>query len=177
MTKPETMNPVSPPPGEAVRGGGSSQGMASRGSTGASGEATPCVVCFMPVPADAHSRVCSPECRDIEYGPRVSPESPPHLDSGSDWKVAAKALTDALADERDRTIAMTRLLVHARTYVADALDAHEHSDGRTLLTDIDALFAQQEHFPPCHNCGQDTVVRGPRGFVDCIVCNPPPGRV
>lgn len=97
-------------------------------------------------------------------------------DANPDWKQAAKALTDALAEERDRTILLTKLLVHARTYVADALDAHEHSDGRTLLTAIDDVFSGQENFPPCANCGQDTVQRGPWGFVDCIACNPPPGR-
>jgi hypothetical protein len=61
---------------------GSSRNQSERGSTGAveawqlpetpdGGAATPCVVCYMPVPPEAHSRVCSPECREIEYGPRV----------------------------------------------------------------------------------------------------------
>jgi len=33
-----------------------------------------------------------------------------------------------------------RLLSLARAYVADSLDAHEHSDGRELLTKIDAVL-------------------------------------
>jgi hypothetical protein len=35
-----------------------------------------------------------------------------------------------------------KLLIQAREYVADALDAHEHSDGRELLTAIDEAIAK-----------------------------------
>ena len=35
-----------------------------------------------------------------------------------------------------------RLLTRAREYVADALDAHEHSDGRDLINEIDATLEQ-----------------------------------
>lgn len=48
-----------------------------------------------------------------------------------------KMLTHALADERDWTISLLGLLERARGYVNDALEAHEHSDGRALLTEID----------------------------------------
>ena len=38
---------------------------------------------------------------------------------------------------------MEVLLAKAGDYVADALDAHEHSDGRELLTEIDALLERK----------------------------------
>lgn len=37
---------------------------------------------------------------------------------------------------------MERLIAKAGDYVAEALDAHEHSDGRELLTEIDALLGR-----------------------------------
>lgn len=63
-----------------------------------------------------------------------------------DWKVASRDLIDGLADERDRTILLASLLTRAREYVADALDAHEHTDGRDLLREIDAALSSEE--PP-----------------------------
>jgi hypothetical protein len=36
------------------------------------------------------------------------------------------------------------LLVQAREYIADALEAHEHSDGRQLLTEIDEAIAKEQ---------------------------------
>lgn len=55
---------------------------------------------------------------------------------------AARRLADAYADERARTLALTATLREARGYVNDALEAHEHSDGRELLGRIDALLPQ-----------------------------------
>lgn len=60
---------------------------------------------------------------------------------GGEWKAAAKGLSHALADERDHTILLAGLLRKAREYVSDSLDAHEHSDGRELLTAIDAALS------------------------------------
>jgi len=45
------------------------------------------------------------------------------------------------ADECARADTMRDLLTRARWYVTDALDAHEHSDGRELLKEIDAAFS------------------------------------
>ena len=44
------------------------------------------------------------------------------------------------ADECARADTMRDLLTRAREYVTDALDAHEHSDGRDLLKEIDAAL-------------------------------------
>ena len=44
------------------------------------------------------------------------------------------------ADECARADKMRDLLTRAREYVTDALDAHEHSDGRDLLKEIDAAL-------------------------------------
>jgi len=43
----------------------------------------------------------------------------------------------------DGIVGLRDLLVSAREYVADALEAHEHSDGRTLLFQIDAALKAQ----------------------------------
>lgn len=51
------------------------------------------------------------------------------------------------AEERERTILLSGLLVRAREYVADTLDAHEHSDGRELLNEIVAALAAPETPP------------------------------
>lgn len=51
-----------------------------------------------------------------------------------------KSLAEFAADERDRTILLANLLTEAREYVADALDAMEHSDGRYLLNRIDVAL-------------------------------------
>lgn len=47
------------------------------------------------------------------------------------------------ADECARADQMRALLIRARWYVGDALDAHEHTDGRDLLKEIDAALALQ----------------------------------
>ena len=47
------------------------------------------------------------------------------------------------ADEVDTAIALRDLLFRARWYVNDALEAHEHSDGRDLLREIDAALPVQ----------------------------------
>jgi hypothetical protein len=39
---------------------------------------------------------------------------------------------------------LVEALKGSREYVADALEAHEHSDGRELLASIDALLAKLE---------------------------------
>ena len=44
------------------------------------------------------------------------------------------------ADECARADKMRDLLTRARWYVTDALEAHEHSDGRDLLREIDAVL-------------------------------------
>lgn len=44
------------------------------------------------------------------------------------------------ADECARADQMRALLIRARWYVGDALDAHEHTDGRDLLKEIDAAL-------------------------------------
>ncbi len=44
------------------------------------------------------------------------------------------------ADECARADKMRDLLTRARWYVADALEAHEHTDGRDLLREIDAVL-------------------------------------
>lgn len=48
------------------------------------------------------------------------------------------------ADECARADTMRDLLTRARWYVTDALDAHEHSDGRDLLKEIDAALRWTE---------------------------------
>lgn len=48
------------------------------------------------------------------------------------------------ADECARADTMRDLLTRAREYVTDALDAHEHSDGRDLLKEIDAALRWTE---------------------------------
>lgn len=45
------------------------------------------------------------------------------------------------AEEAAKADALRVLLTRAREYVADALDAHEHTDGRDLLKEIDAALA------------------------------------
>lgn len=86
------------------------------------------------------------------------------LDAG--WKAAAKDLIDGLADERERTIALTTVLREARAYVVDALEAHEHSDGRELLERIDKITPEK-----CFRCGE-WMQTGPYGITDCPACNP-----
>lgn len=44
------------------------------------------------------------------------------------------------AEEAARADRLRDLLTRAREYVTDALDAHEHSDGRDLLREIDAAL-------------------------------------
>lgn len=46
-------------------------------------------------------------------------------------------LSNLAADECARADMMRDLLNRAREYVAGSLDAHEHSDGRDLLNEID----------------------------------------
>lgn len=60
-------------------------------------------------------------------------------DTSKGWEEACRATILASAEDRDRVIALAGLLGQARDYVADALEAHEHSDGRELLAKIDAL--------------------------------------
>lgn len=47
------------------------------------------------------------------------------------------------ADECAKADQMRALLIRARWYVADALDAYEHTDGRDLLKEIDATMAKE----------------------------------
>lgn len=79
-------------------------------------------------------------------------EERPHAGRGESWhdglrrlvgeRDYAGALTllrhPAPSDEPDR---LAGLLRRARWYVNDALEAHEHSDGRELLSEIDAALA------------------------------------
>jgi hypothetical protein len=53
-------------------------------------------------------------------------------------------LQNLAADECARADTMRGLLTRARWYVTDALDAHEHSDGRDLLKEIDAALRWTE---------------------------------
>lgn len=53
-------------------------------------------------------------------------------------------LQNLAADECARADKMRDLLTRARWYVTDALDAHEHSDGRDLLKEIDAALRWTE---------------------------------
>lgn len=86
---------------------------------------------------------CSGGC--VAHGPEAPTEAEAiaawNRSARADWKEAAKALTDALADERDYTLRLRAELTSAREYVVDALDAHEHSDGRELLQRIDAALS------------------------------------
>lgn len=56
---------------------------------------------------------------------------------------ALNGMTHLAADERDRTILLSKLLEQAREYVSDAMDAHNHDDGRKLLDEIDAALSPQ----------------------------------
>ena len=58
-------------------------------------------------------------------------------------KDARRSLSMLAADEVDTAIALRDLLFRARWYVNDALEAHEHSDGRDLLREIDAALPVQ----------------------------------
>lgn len=57
---------------------------------------------------------------------------------------ARRDLQNLAADECARADKMRDLLTRAREYVTDALDAHEHSDGRDLLKEIDAALRWTE---------------------------------
>ena len=59
-------------------------------------------------------------------------------------KAARLDLQNLAADECARADKMRDLLTRAREYVTDALDAHEHSDGRDLLKEIDAALRWTE---------------------------------
>lgn len=53
----------------------------------------------------------------------------------------ARGLTGAISlDDLSNAESAEGLLAAAREYVADALEAHEHSDGRELLSKIDAVL-------------------------------------
>lgn len=56
----------------------------------------------------------------------------------SDERAARRDLSLLAAEEADRADLMRGLLLRAREYVTDALDAYEHSDGRELLGAIDS---------------------------------------
>lgn len=62
-------------------------------------------------------------------------------DTSAGWEAACREMILGSAEDRDRSIALAGLLGQARDYVADALEAHEHSDGRELLGKIDAALA------------------------------------
>lgn len=51
------------------------------------------------------------------------------------------------AEEAAKADLMRGLLTRAREYVTDALDAHEHTDGRDLLKEIDAALGQRGAAP------------------------------
>lgn len=51
------------------------------------------------------------------------------------------------AEEAAKADLMRGLLTRAREYVTDALDAHEHTDGRDLLKEIDAALRQRGSEP------------------------------
>lgn len=73
------------------------------------------------------------------------------------WKAAAKDLIYTLANERDRSIRLRTELITAREYVVDALDAHEHSDGRELLQRIDVALSEPASVltdSPCKSEGE-----------------------
>jgi hypothetical protein len=65
-------------------------------------------------------------------------------DTSAGWEAACRETILASAEDRDRAIALAGLLGKAREYVTDALEAHEHSDGRSLLVKIDAALAPYE---------------------------------
>lgn len=67
-----------------------------------------------------------------------------HATFNLDFTAAAIVLLGRLATptEQERSEAALALLGRAREYVADALDAYEHSDGRDLLAEIDAALAR-----------------------------------
>lgn len=69
-------------------------------------------------------------------------------DIAQGWEEACKNLIAGSADDRDRSILLADLLKRAREYVTDALDAHEHSDGRYLLNEIDAALTEQQEENP-----------------------------
>ena len=52
-------------------------------------------------------------------------------------------MTRLAADAVDENLVLFRLLTDARWYVSDALEAHEHEDGRALLTEIDQVLARK----------------------------------
>lgn len=58
----------------------------------------------------------------------------------ADENAARLDLQRLAADECARADRMRDLLTRAREYVTDALDAHEHTDGRDLLREIDAVL-------------------------------------
>lgn len=72
----------------------------------------------------------------------------------SDWRALWHEAINDLADERDRTIALAKLLKRCRDeYLVDTLEAMEHSDGRDLLKEIDrVLSASTGSAPSCVEC-------------------------
>lgn len=66
------------------------------------------------------------------------------LERAADLIEAQRDLQNLAADECARADLMRDLLARAREYVSDALDAYEHSDGRELLTEIDAVLPKEQ---------------------------------
>lgn len=60
----------------------------------------------------------------------------------SDERAARRDLSLLAAEEAARADLMRGLLTQAREFVTDALEAHEHSDGRELLTAIDRALSE-----------------------------------
>lgn len=86
----------------------------------------------------------------------------------SDERAARLDLSILAAEEAAKADAMRALLTDARLYVTDALEAHEHSDGRDLLHLIDAALGDA---PQAAKTG-----RAPRGAPDAELgpgMNPP----
>lgn len=71
-------------------------------------------------------------------------------DTSAGWEAACRETIQGSADDRDRSIALAGLLGQARAFVSDALEAHEHSDGRELLTKIDTALRPYTRTPSDH---------------------------
>lgn len=92
---------------------------------------------------------------------------------GSELKSALEAVDEEAARQNIANKASAPLLVRAREYVVDALDAHEHSDGRDLLNEIDAALTPKEApAEPCKSCNGTGRELG-SAFNRCADCEAP----
>lgn len=79
----------------------------------------------------------------LEKDDRTSPEARPDM-----MLITRDELADcmerAAADPATHTARLDHLLRLTRWYLADALEAYEHSDGRALLRQVDAILAERQ---------------------------------